>query len=222
MPQNHLKPSKSYHVLSLNLRPPSSLWDFLFSLLTFLEWCPPSSFLTPRVPVLPRGVPVLCPFVLAIIAVVWSAGRSFDRNRKWDIFLCHHKGGGGALARYVKIMFLGCLGLVFQKGSKEREGHFFPLCRMIVCEAFVYHSLLLVFFCEVLVFEEIFILGGQQSCKAMRPTTSVRQVVGLSVPAANHWLKRGHVAANRCQLARLSFVLAVSPPEERRFWAEDG
>ncbi|CAK9001283.1 unnamed protein product [Durusdinium trenchii] len=49
-------------------------------------------------------VPVLAPVVLALGAVVWSGCRSWDSSRKWDIFLCHHKGGGGALARYVKIM----------------------------------------------------------------------------------------------------------------------
>ncbi|CAK9001855.1 unnamed protein product [Durusdinium trenchii] len=48
-------------------------------------------------------VPVLAPVVLALGAVVWSGCRSWDSSRKWDIFLCHHKGGGGALARYVKL-----------------------------------------------------------------------------------------------------------------------
>ncbi|CAJ1449215.1 unnamed protein product [Effrenium voratum] len=49
-------------------------------------------------------IPVLAPIVVAFTMVVWSGWRSMGSARKFDIFLCHHKGGAGALARYVKLM----------------------------------------------------------------------------------------------------------------------
>ena len=42
--------------------------------------------------------------VIGLGAMIWSGWRDVRTRKKWDIFLCHHKGGGGALARYLKIM----------------------------------------------------------------------------------------------------------------------
>eukprot|EP00439_Symbiodinium_sp_Y106_P040241 s4380_g4.t3 len=48
-------------------------------------------------------VPVLAPLVLAVLVTIWMGWRSLQKAARYDAFLCHHKGGAGALARYIKI-----------------------------------------------------------------------------------------------------------------------
>ncbi|CAE7911577.1 Scube3, partial [Symbiodinium necroappetens] len=48
-------------------------------------------------------VPVLAPLVLAVVVMIWMGWRSLQKTARYDVFLCHHKGGAGALARYIKM-----------------------------------------------------------------------------------------------------------------------
>jgi len=49
-------------------------------------------------------VPVLAPLAISIVVSIWMGWRQMDQSQKrYDVFLCHHKGGAGALARFLKI-----------------------------------------------------------------------------------------------------------------------